>query len=114
MSWSLLFGLAIVATGPGDDPSDGGGDRSKDRAAYRSAAAKAGPDAVAQVRLALWCEAHGLTDEQMKHRAAAVVRDPSNALASGLLGLVNYREKWERPEDVARKAKDDLKQRALL
>ena len=52
-----------------------------DRAAYEAAASKAGHDAGAHVRLALWCEQHGMTAERMKHLAAAVVQDPSNALA---------------------------------
>ncbi|MHB1556888.1 MAG: polymorphic toxin-type HINT domain-containing protein [Isosphaeraceae bacterium] len=114
MGWSLLFGLAIVAGQPGADASGEGGDRPADRAAYQTVAAKAGPDAAGQVRLALWCEAHGMTAERMKHLALAVARDPSNALARGLLGLVNYEGKWERPEDVSRQAKDDPKQRALM
>ena len=44
---------------------------------------KAGRDAKAQVRLALWCEAHGLTAERLKHLSLAVLYDPANALARG-------------------------------
>ncbi len=103
MLCSLVLSLAIV-TSQSDD----------DRAAYESAVAKAGPDARSQVQLALWCEARGLTAERMKHLVAAVSRDPSDAKARGLLGLVAYRGKWERPEDVAREAGGGPKQRALL
>ncbi len=114
MLFSLLCGLAIVAADPGDDRSTGGGGRPADQAAYRSVAAQAGSSAEGQVRLALWCEAHGLTAERVKHLAAAVIKDPSNTLARGLLGLVSYQGKWERPEDVTRQAKEDPKQRAVL
>lgn len=114
MLFSLLCGLAIVAADPGDDRSSGGGGRPADQAAYRSAVAQAGSSAEGQVRLALWCESHGLTAERVKHLAAAVIRDPSNALARGLLGMVKYQGKWERPDEVSRQAKDDPKQRALL
>ena len=44
------------------------------------------PDA--HVRLALWCESHGLTAERLKHLSLAVLYDPSNMLARGLMGLV--------------------------
>ena len=37
---------------------------------------RAGHDARAHVRLALWCEAHGMTAERMKHLAAAVAPRP--------------------------------------
>ena len=50
-------------------------------ATYRAALAKAGKNADAQVRLALWCEAHGLTAERLKHLSLAVLYDPTNALA---------------------------------
>jgi Pretoxin HINT domain len=86
----------------------------EDAAAYRAAAEKAGKDAGAHVRLALWCEAHGMTAERMKHLATAVLHDPGNAMARGLLGMVAYNGKWERPDEVTREAKDDPKRRALM
>ena len=61
-----------------DGPS---GDAARDRAAYESAAAQAGKNGPDQVRLALWCESHGLSAERMKHLAMAVLYDPANALA---------------------------------
>ena len=69
--------------------------------------AKAGRDAGSQVGLALWCEAHGLTSERVKHLTKAVLGDPGNAAARGLLGLVAFHGKWERPEAVAEKVKAD-------
>src|SRR5947208_16742090 len=72
-----------------------------DLKAYESARAQAGRDPEAHVKLALWCEAHGLGPERLTHLAMAVVIDPANATARGLMGLVPYRGKWEAPERVA-------------
>ncbi len=52
--------------------------------------------------------------ERMKHLAMAVLYDPSNGLARGLMGLVAYQGKWERPDEVSREAQDDPKRKALL
>ena len=41
----------------------------QDLETYQAARAKAGKSADAHVRLALWCEAHGLSAERMKHLA---------------------------------------------
>jgi hypothetical protein len=75
--------------------------------AYRTAAAAAGRDAEAHVKLALWCERQGLEPERLKHLALAVLADPKNATARGLLGLVAYRGRWERPEAVAERVRSD-------
>src|SRR5262249_12724053 len=74
----------------------------------------AGRDARAHVRLALWCEAHGMTAERMKHLAIAVMNDPSNALARGLLGLVAFNGKWDRPEIVGKQIENDPAYRELI
>src|SRR5215212_8564037 len=66
-----------------------------DLAAYEAAKAGAGRDAEAHVRLSLWCEAHGLDAERVKHLAMAVMVDPANAKARGLMGLVAYRDRWQ-------------------
>ena len=52
----------------------------------------------AQVKLVLWCEAHGLGAERMKHLAMAVLVDPKNAAARGLLGLLDSNGRWETLE----------------
>ena len=65
-------------------------DATSARPAYEQARKDAGRDAAAHVRLALWCESHGMSAERMKHLAMAVLYDPSNALARGLMGLVAY------------------------
>jgi hypothetical protein len=73
------------------------------RRAYDTAAAAAGRDAGAHVKLALWCEAHGLTAERQKHLALAVLADPANTIARGLMGLVRDGSAWRRPADIAAK-----------
>src|SRR5262249_48549024 len=85
-----------------------------DRPAYEQARKEAGRDAQAHVRLALWCEAHGMTAERMKHLALAVMYDPSNALARGLMGLVAYQGKWGRPDDVGKRIQDDPAYQRLI
>ena len=77
------------------------------RAQYRRQAAVAGRSADAQVRLALWCEAHGLDAERLEHLARALLSDPANAAARGLMGLVADAGKWCKPEDVAARVKAD-------
>lgn len=103
----LLLVMAVVSVSRGDDSTP------PDRSAYEAARKPAGHDAGAQVRLALWCEQHGMTAERMKHLATAVLADPSNALARGLMGFVARDGKWERPEDVSREVKEDPRRSAL-
>ena len=75
--------------------------------AYQEAKAKAGRLPEEQVRLALWCEAHGLTAQRLHHLTLAILADPKNATARGLMGLVFHDGRWLRPEAVADKAKAD-------
>jgi len=100
--------------GADDRPSTAGPSAKPAIEIYQEAQAKAGPNAADQVRLALWCEAHGLSTERMKHLALAVVYDPSHALARGLLGLVAYQGKWERPEVVGQQIENDPAYQALI
>ncbi len=104
-----MLAMALLCLGlvESADPS------SADKTAYQEAAAKAGKDPSAQVKLALWCEAHGMSAERMKHLAAAVAQDPAHAIARGLMGLVARGGKWERPEDVTREVNDDPRLKAL-
>jgi tetratricopeptide (TPR) repeat protein len=85
-----------------------------DLALYQSASKKAGHDAEAHARLALWCEAHGLSAERVKHLALAVLYDPSNALARGLVGLVGFKGKWGRPEAVGQQIQSDPQYQATI
>src|SRR5262245_47016305 len=109
MTCALLVGSALLAVTPaGEAPETG------ERAAYEAANASAGRDANAHVRLALWCEAHGLPAERVKHLALAVLNDPANAMARGLLGLVSYRGRWQLPEAVGDSVKGDAALAAAL
>jgi len=75
--------------------------------AYEAERAKVGRDADAHVRLALWCEANGLQAERLRHLALAVLHDPTHPMARGLMGLVAYRGRWQRPEAVTEAARAD-------
>src|SRR5262245_54452537 len=83
-------------------------------AAYRAANAKAERTADAHVKLALWCEAHGLDAERLKHLTLATLLDPSHAAARGLLGLVSQGDKWQRPDEASRQAAEDPARMAAL
>jgi hypothetical protein len=62
---------------------------------YQSMQAKAGRDPAAHIRMALWCEQHGLNAEKLKHLALAVLKDPQNTMARGLMGLLPNGGRWE-------------------
>jgi Pretoxin HINT domain len=106
---SILLLSVMIAGAPG---ADAPGPEPKDLASYKAAAAGVGHSADAHVRLALWCEAHGLTAERLKHLALAVLYEPSNVLARGLMGLVAHQGKWERPEQVSQAIENDAARQA--
>ena len=74
---------------------------------YEALRLKAGRDPGAQVKVALWCEAHGLSAEQMKHLAMAVLVDPRNSVARGLLGLLDSNGRWETLEKARERLSAD-------
>lgn len=51
------------------------------RPSYEQVKAATGRDAASQVKLALWCESHGLEAHKLRHLAVAVLSDPANAIA---------------------------------
>ena len=69
--------------------------------------AKASRDPAAHIRMALWCEQHGLNAEKLKHLALAVLKDPQNTLARGLMGLLPNGGRWETPEAVSARLRAD-------
>src|SRR5215212_1183926 len=93
----FLLGAGLLAAGP----------PSADLAAYEAARVNAGSDPAEHVKLAVWCEAHGLSAERVKHLALAVLIDPDHAAARGLLGLAAYRGGWHSPEAVAERDRSD-------
>ena len=103
----LFTGLLIALVG--DAP-----DSSHDLKTYDALKAKAGPDSQAQVKLALWCEAHGLNAERMKHLAQAVLSDPRNVTARGLMGLVAFGGRWESADKIGERVKADEQRSAKL
>ena len=105
----LLSALPPEADAGGPAP-----DLASYEAAYDDARAKVGRDADAHVRLALWCEAHGLPAERLKHLAIAALIEPGHATARGLMGLVAHAGGWKRPEAVADRLKADAELGATL
>jgi hypothetical protein len=83
-------------------------------AEYDARKAKIGNSADAEVRLALWCEANGLLAQRHQHLARAVLIEPRNVLARGLLGLAAHRGRWADPEAVARAEQAEARQNAAL
>jgi hypothetical protein len=99
--------LALVCSSLLADTPDATVPSPADLSTYDTLRDKVGRDAPAHVNLALWCEAHGLGAERLKHLALAVLTDPKNVTARGLLGLVAYRDRWESPEKVGERIKAD-------
>jgi hypothetical protein len=100
MFFAVLGCIACVAAGPLATETARSASTTNALAAYNNQKAKAGADADPHVRLALWCERNGLENERLKHLAIAVLKDPANASARGLLGLVAFRGQWQSPEAI--------------
>ena len=109
MICALVVPLLLVAT-----PAETPGGAPETVARHAELSAQTGRDAESQVKLALCCEAHGLAAERLQHLARAVMVDPANAAARGLLGLVADSGRWKRPEDMAKALRDDEARSALL
>ena len=99
---SVAFAVSVFLLSAGPAKASG-----EDLAAYREARSRVGRDAESQIKLALWCETHGLNAERMEHLAIAIAADPSNAVARGLMGLISEGGRWRKPDEVAAKAKVD-------
>src|SRR5947207_1688155 len=97
---TLLLGAAFFAAAPAAPPAT-------DLDEYEAARSQVGRDPAEHVKLAVWCEAHGLSAERVKHLALAVLIAPDHAAARGLLGLVAYRGGWHSPEAVAERDRSD-------
>jgi Pretoxin HINT domain len=77
----------------------------RELAAYQAARAQNGIEPADHVKLALWCEAHEMPAERLKHLAIAVLRDPTHAAARGLLGYVRDGDRWRLPEELESRLK---------
>jgi len=104
MVTAFLIGAVLMGV---EAPASGLMLSEADRVAYEEAKNHAARDAAANIRLALWCEAHGLGAERLEHLARAVLCDPTNTVARGLLGMVAYGGRWKHPEEVAASARSD-------
>jgi tetratricopeptide (TPR) repeat protein len=98
----VVIALCLVVQTPQPIPTV-----TSDLKTYEAVRAKAGRDPSAHVKLALWCEAHGLNAERVRHLAQAISIDPRHVAARGLLGLIDYGGQWLRPEAVGEKRKSD-------
>jgi hypothetical protein len=107
---AVLLICALLTAG---EPADLRASQS-DTAAYDTARKQAGRDADAQVKLALWCEAHGLSAERIKHLTLAVLNNPNHATARGLLGLVFNQGKWQKPADINSRLASDASAQAVI
>jgi Pretoxin HINT domain len=96
----LIVCSAVLAANP---PADS----APPPATYAQARSQTGRSPDDQVKLALWCEAHGLAAERLHHLTLAVLTDPKHAAARGLMGLVSLEGRWLRPESVADRLKVD-------
>ncbi|QEH31913.1 hypothetical protein OJF2_03800 [Aquisphaera giovannonii] len=67
-----------------------------------------------EVSQALQSETRGLDAERLAHLARAIALDPGNALARGLMGLVEYQGRWKRPEAVGASLQEDPAQAERL
>ena len=83
-------------------------------AAYDAARASTSSDADSHVRLALWCEAHGLQPERLKHLAIALLKNREHLTARGLMGLVAYHGRWQSPRAVSEQLKADAAYSATM
>ena len=81
--------------------------------AYLDAKSQLGRSPDDHVRLALWCEAHRMETERLKHLTIAVLKDPAHATARGLLGLVAFGGGWHSPEAIGSKLEADQSHKAL-
>jgi hypothetical protein len=83
-------------------------------AEYASTAARTKLDAAGHVRLALWCESHGMASERKEQLQQAVAADPSQATARGLLGQVADRGSWVPAETMPERIHGDQARWATL
>ncbi len=93
LHFALVYCCLLVAT-PLDGPTP------EETAAYQSAAEKAGRDALAHIRLASWCEVHGMQIERHKHLGIALEIAPDHPAIHGLNGQVFDNGEWRMPQAV--------------
>ena len=113
MIGALILGCGICTALPPDVKSSTTPSPT-DFKTYEAAAASIKRDPDVHVKLALWCERHGLEAERIKHLALAILIQPDNATARGLLGLVADSGRWRKPDDIGARVQRDEKLTAKL
>ncbi len=107
---SVLVASAFLSALPPSAPAD-----ADEHATYQAARDQAGRDPEAHIKLALWCERHGMEPERLRHLTLALMADPQNTTARGLLGMVRDRNgKWVKTEQAADPDRQDPEVLAAL
>ena len=114
MYTALVVCVVCLGSVPANLAAAGSPSNTPALAAYQQARENVGRDADAHVRLALWCENHGLSSERLKHLTIAVLYDRSHARARGLLGLVAFRGRWQLPDEIRKNIQADEARTANL
>jgi hypothetical protein len=104
---AIVF-CCMLAVGLADAPTP------EEKSAYEAAAAKVGRDALAHIRLASWCEIHGMQVERHKHLGLALELAPDHPAIHGLLGEVGDDGQWRMPQAVAEDYRNDANAKSLL
>jgi hypothetical protein len=107
---AIMLCCAMLA----DNPQPAVATAAANRAAYEAAQAKVDKNAAAHLQLALWCEARGLNAERVKHLNKAIALDPSNVLARGLLGLIEFQGNLAKPDQAQQGIQRDPKFQAVF
>ena len=98
--FAVVF-CCMLAVGLTDAPTP------EEKSTYEAAAARAGRDALAHIRLASWCEIHGMQVERHKHLGIALELAPDHPAIHGLLGEVADNGQWRMPQAVAEDHRND-------
>ncbi len=103
MLYFAVVASCLLMVVPGDSPTP------EELSAYEAAAAKAGRRRQAHIRLASWCELHGMQVQRHKHLAIALELEPDNPAVHGLLGQVSDGGEWRAPQAVVDEHLTDAK-----
>jgi hypothetical protein len=109
----LMLHIAMVSCWlltamPGDAPTP------EELRVYQAAVAKAGENVAAHIRLASWCELHGMQVERQKHLGIALELAPENPTVHGLLGQVADNGYWRVPQAMVEDYLTDAKAKTNL
>jgi hypothetical protein len=103
-----LVSCWLLTAMPADSPTPA------ELSVYQAAAAKAGGDALAHIRLASWCEIHGMQVERHKHLGIALELSPDHPAVHGLLGQVRDNGEWRMPQAVVEDYRSNPEAKATL